>query len=217
MVARRLGEPFREPSGLLGRLGAWSMARWGAPRHRYALELLEAEPGQHIVEIGPAHGALIERLADEVPGVRVTGIEPSADMVRLAMRRNRGLAGEGRLAMLQARVSAIPLPNETADGAVSTDSLYFWPDLEQDFGELARILRPGGRLVLVFKATRTPEGAWAMAETGGTDRPSAYSIRRLRELLGLAGFEQTRARLRHLDNPGPWGKTTYGSVTGRRR
>jgi SAM-dependent methyltransferase len=212
----RIGEPFREPSGLLGLAGAWTMARWGGPSHRYAISLLDAQPGQHIVEIGPAHGALIQRLTDAVPDLRVTGIEPSADMVGMATGRNRALVESGQVEVRQARVSDIPLPHASVDGVVSTHSLYFWPDLAHDFGEIARILRQGGRLVLAFRAVEQ-DGEWMMAVNGGTNQPSPLSMRRLRELVGLAGFGEVRTRLRHLRNRGMWGKEDLGSVVGVRR
>jgi SAM-dependent methyltransferase len=99
---------------------------------------------------------------------------------------------------------------------VSTHSLYFWPDLAHDFGEIARIVRPGGRLVLVFRAVEK-ENEWMMAVNGGTDQPSAVSMRRLRELVGLAGFSEVRTRLRHVRNKGIWGRSDLGSVVGVRR
>lgn len=212
----RLGEPFREPSGLLGYAGAWSMSRWGGPSHRYAISLLQAEPGQHIVEVGPAHGALIERLVSEVPDLRVTGIEPSADMVKMATGRNRALVEAGQVEIRQARVSDIPLPDASVDGVVSTHSVYFWPDLPHDFGEIARVLKPGGRLVLVFRAVQS-SGDWMMAMTGGTHEPSSFSMQRLRELVGLAGFGDVRTRVRHVRNKGLWGRSDLGSVVGVRR
>lgn len=213
----KLGEPFREPSGVLGYLGAWSMARWGGPSHRYAISLLVAEPGQTVVEIGPAHGALIERLTGEVPDLRVIGIEPSADMVKVATGRNRALVEAGQVEIRQARVSDLPLPHASIDGLVSTHSIYFWPDLQHDLGEIARVLKPGGKLAFVFRAVPAPDGQWMMARNGGTAEPSELSMRRLREQVGLAGFAEVRTRLRHLRNKGLWGKEDLGSVTAVRR
>ncbi|MEZ4493840.1 MAG: methyltransferase domain-containing protein [Dehalococcoidia bacterium] len=94
---------------MAGRLGALLMARIGGPMHEWAIDLLDPQPGDHVLEIGPAHGALIQRMAARVPEVQLAGVDPSADMVRLATRRNQTLAGEGRLDIRQGSVSAIPL------------------------------------------------------------------------------------------------------------
>jgi precorrin-6B methylase 2 len=67
------------------------MARAGRPVHEFAIGLLGGSAGQHILEIGPAHGALTQRLALTTPGLRVTAVDPSPDMVALAARRNRAL------------------------------------------------------------------------------------------------------------------------------
>ena len=49
-----------------------------------------------------------------------------------------------RVNTLKGDVSAIPLPDESVDLAVSRGSAFFWEDLEQAFGEIYRVLAPGG-------------------------------------------------------------------------
>ena len=56
-----------------------------------------------------------------------------------------------RVALHLASAERLPLADSSVDKAVSVNSLYFWPDPEAAFAEIARALRPGGRLVLCFE------------------------------------------------------------------
>jgi SAM-dependent methyltransferase len=72
-------------------------------------------------------------------------------MLARAMLRFSREVGAGRLRLLQAPVDRLPLKPASIDKAVSVASLYFWPDPPAAFAELARVIRPGGLLVLVFE------------------------------------------------------------------
>lgn len=208
---------FEQPRGLPGRFGATLMAWMGRPMREWALELLEPEPGHHVLEIGPAHGALIEQMTAAVPDLKVTAVEPSPDMIAMASRRNRALVEEGRLEFHEARISAIPCADASFDRVVTTHTVYFWPDLQQDLAEVVRVMRPGGRLVIGFKATRDDSGEWCVAVNGGTSTPSTLTISALRDRCASAGLGQLKARLRHLPARGPLGRRqTFGSVVGER-
>jgi SAM-dependent methyltransferase len=211
MVMRRA---FVEPTGLPGRLGAAYMARIGGRMHEWAIDVLDPQPGHHILEIGPAHGALIQRMANRVSDLQVTAIDPSPDMVKLASKRNRALADEGRLEVLEGRVSAIPAEEASFDGVISTHTIYFWPDLDADLVEVVRVMKPGGRVVIGFRAAQVEDGTWHVAITGGTDAPSPLSVVGLRERCAVAGLVNLRAQLRHFH--GRNGRS-FGLVVGDKR
>ena len=65
-------------------------------------------------------------------------------MASLSSRLNRGFAAEGRLKVLQARVSNLPNPDDYFDFATAFETIYFWPNLEKDFPEVNRVLNPAG-------------------------------------------------------------------------
>lgn len=81
------------------------------------------------------------------PGVRLTGIELSPEM--LARARDR--AGETRpdAHLQEADAQALPFPDASFDTVVCTISLCSIPDDVAAVHEMARVLRPGGRLILV--------------------------------------------------------------------
>ncbi|TMJ13453.1 MAG: class I SAM-dependent methyltransferase [Alphaproteobacteria bacterium] len=64
-------------------------------------------------------------------------------------RARRRFGKEARL--VRASAEALPFPDSAFDAAVSLNSLYFWPDVPAAFAELARVVRPGGRLAVGFE------------------------------------------------------------------
>lgn len=53
--------------------------------------------------------------------------------------------------LVRAEAAALPFADRSFDGAVSVSVLHFWPRLGPVLDEVARVLREGGRLVLVFE------------------------------------------------------------------
>ena len=145
------------PSGLLGRLIGRIMAHETAGANRFALELLDLHPTDHVLEVGFGHGATIARAAAAVSDGLVAGVDPSAEMCRMAARRNRCAVADGRVELHQASVEALPYPDHAFEKVLTVHTLYFWPDVGRPFREMARVLRRGGRLVAVHRTDRGSE------------------------------------------------------------
>ena len=104
----------------------------------------------HVVEIGAGTGANLPHVPASVH--RLTLLEPSPPMAE----RLRARAGEGAVAsptvdieVGRAPAEALPLADASADAVVSTLVLCSVDDLDRSLAELRRVLRPGGRLVLI--------------------------------------------------------------------
>ncbi len=102
----------------------------------------EARPTR-ILEVGGGPGELAARLGDEL-GAEVTMLDISARMVELA--RERGVDAQ------VGDVQQLPFDDGSFDCAVAAWMLFHVPDLDRGLSELARVLRPGGRLVAVTNA-----------------------------------------------------------------
>jgi ubiquinone/menaquinone biosynthesis C-methylase UbiE len=81
------------------------------------------------------------------PGSRLTGIEISEEMLRLARERAAELGLEADLRLGDAQ--ALEFPDATFDTVVCTFSLCSIPDDRSAVSEAKRVLRPGGRLLLI--------------------------------------------------------------------
>ncbi|HLT11379.1 MAG TPA: class I SAM-dependent methyltransferase [Micromonosporaceae bacterium] len=127
-----------------------------------------APDGGHVLDVGTGPGVLLAELARIRPDLRLTGVDPSADMVDAA-RRNCAQYGE-RIVALEGDAARLPLDDRSADVVVSSFSLHHWDDPAAAAPELARVLRPGGRVV-IYDFRTAPfdaliDGAWARSVLG---------------------------------------------------
>lgn len=96
-----------------------------------------------VLEVAVGTGLNLEHYP---PEVRVTGIELSPDMLAIARRRADDLGRQDTLRVGDAE--ALEFPSATFDTVVCTFSLCAIPDYRQALDEMARVLRPGGVLLL---------------------------------------------------------------------
>ena len=131
------------------------------------LELLAAQPGEKILDIGCGTGHLTAKIA--ASGALVTGVDRSPEMVRQAREAYPGI----RFEVGDAR--EIPLDDEF-DAAFSNATLHWIKEPERVAAEIARLLRPGGRFVAEFGGERNiaalvgaTERAWTKLQSAGAD------------------------------------------------
>ena len=108
---------------------------------------LDIGPEDDVLEVGFGGGDLLARILEATRG-KVTGVDLSEAMVARAARRFRGVE---RLRLLAGSVEGLWLDRASVDKAASVNNLYFWPDPEAGMRELARVVRPGGRLAICFE------------------------------------------------------------------
>ncbi len=100
--------------------------------------------GAHVLDAGTGPGILLVELARLRPDLRLTGVDLSADMAGAAAKN---LARYGDRATVRvADVASLPFPDASFDAIVSSLSLHHWEHPEQGARELARVLRPDGRI-----------------------------------------------------------------------
>jgi ubiquinone/menaquinone biosynthesis C-methylase UbiE len=122
---------------------------WG--HNRRAIKALDLQPTDRVLDIGCGPGRSIEALAALAQSGHVVGVDPSALMVDTAKRRNRALVAAGRADIVNASVASLPFDDGVFDNALCVHVVYFWNDLYAAFCEIARVIKPGGRLVLLFR------------------------------------------------------------------
>ena len=109
------------------------------------LALTVAPAPQRILDVGCGTGYLLRQLDARCPGaVELTGVDPARAMIAAA----RAAATGERLRWLEGTAEGLPFPAGSFDLVVSTTSFDHWADQRAGLGECARVLAPGGWLVL---------------------------------------------------------------------
>jgi len=111
-------------------------------------EVLAPAPGERLLEVGPGTGYYSLHVADWIgPAGRLDIFDLQQDMLDHTMRRARE-AGVANVAPTQGDARTLPYDDATFDGAYLVAVLGEIPDQDAALRELARVLRPGGRLVV---------------------------------------------------------------------
>lgn len=116
------------------------------------LELLAPCPGEHILDVGCGTGIFTRDVL--VAGVRVTGIDLSIPMLQRAVVR----LGQTGFSGVAADMRALPFADHTFDRVFSMTAIEFLVDARPGIGELHRVVRPGGCVVLTTLNSLSP---WA--------------------------------------------------------
>jgi SAM-dependent methyltransferase len=106
----------------------------------HIVDVLELEPGAHVVDVGAGTGKFARQLVAR--GLRVTGVEPIAEMREVF---ERVVDAE----IISGTAESIPLDDGTAD-AVTAAQAFHWFDPDRALPELRRILRPHGGVALIW-------------------------------------------------------------------
>ncbi len=135
-----------------------------------------------VLDAGCGTGGLSRRLAAAEPAWTWTGVDLSP--LACALARERVPAAEIR----EADVTALPFPDASFDAVVSADVLYHVPDDALALRELARVLRPGGTLVVNVPAHRW---LWSYHDVA-THALRRYTRGEVRAKLAAAGLAAER-------------------------
>ena len=187
---------FHRPTGAAGHLAGWIMGRRpsNVARNRWAVRLLDVQPGERVIELGCGPGVAIAALAARAIRGLVVGVDHSQVMIRQARRRNRAAVRAGRVRLIHTPVQSLSISDGPFDAALAVNTVGMWPEPTARLRELARLLRPGGRIALVSQP-RCP---------GATAATSAAAASELAGLLADAGFGHLRTEVLDLDPPAAW-------------
>ena len=137
-----------------------------------------------VLDVGCGTGYLLRRLAARAPqAAELAGIDPAPAMIGTA----RALADDDRLSFAAGVAEHLPFPDGHFDLLVSTTSFDHWADQRAGLAECARVLAPGGHLVLADQFS-----AWLFASLLLTRRGRARTKRRATRLLAAAGLRSVR-------------------------
>lgn len=138
-----------KPTGDLGLIVGKEMNKCHLDLWEWGLSLVSIAPDSTVLDIGCGGGAGIKMLSNKVTKGKVYGIDHSEDMVKLAQDINKDLIETGQVSICQGSVSSLTFMDDMFDMVTAVETYYFWPDIINDLKEVLRVIKPGGRLVLV--------------------------------------------------------------------
>jgi ubiquinone/menaquinone biosynthesis C-methylase UbiE len=126
----------------------------------------------HVLDLGCGPADIPIRFARALPNCRVTGVDASPAMIRLAEEAVRQAGCADRVTLRCERVHSVTLP-EPADAAMSNSLLHHLPNPLQFWYGLMKMVKPGGR-VLVMDLLRpdSPEAAQAIVDRYAAGAPA---------------------------------------------
>jgi arsenite methyltransferase len=159
----------------------------------------ELREGEAVLDLGSGGGIDVLLSARRVGPTGVAyGLDMTEEMLALA-RRNTADAGVGNAHFLKGHIEAIPLPAESVDVVISNCVINLSGDKPAVLAEIARVLKPGGRVGVsdvvaedsLSPADRAERGSWAGCVAGALSR-SEYVAG-----LEAAGLEEVDVRFTH--------------------
>lgn len=171
---------YVDESGLAARVALWARREGPQPQDIAFDEVLAAEP-QRVLDAGCGWGEFAERLMRA--GVGVVALDQSERMVELARARGvEAVVGD---------VQELPFGDGKFDVTVANFMLYHVPNVDLGLSELARVTRPGGRLVAATNGVRQLAELWELVGRDVSNRSTLFMRETGTELLDRH-FEDVR-------------------------
>jgi arsenite methyltransferase len=145
-LGRTLAERLGYPADALDRIPAGAIESFAGVG--YFFDLADLQAGESVVDLGSGSGMDVFFAALQVGAKgRVVGV----DFTREQLEKARGLAedgGFGQVELREGRIETLALADASCDCAISNGVINLSPEKDRVFAEVARVLRPGGRLAI---------------------------------------------------------------------
>lgn len=187
-----MAQQCRKPTNRNGRRELLRMNASHAAVTEWGLGNVSIGQDAVILDVGCGGGRTIDLLASRTRG-KVYGVDFSEISVATASQTNERAIAEGRVDIRHATVSQLPFPDAKFDLVTAVETHYYWPDLPRDVREVMRVLRPGGKFVIIAEAYRGRPNDWLYRPTMTLILGAAYlTPDGHRELLVDAGYEDVK-------------------------
>lgn len=170
-----------------------AMNLWNTPLSLWGLSQVNAPKNAEILDIGCGGGKTISRLLKKVPEGHVYGIDSSFRAVDFSWRLNEKAIREGRCQIVEGTAEALPFDDNRFDLVIAEETFYFWKDPAACLKEIYRVLKPGGRFLLLHsKGALPPDKIYEKL----IPHMKVYGKKELKEYLEDAGFRNVSAKSR---------------------
>jgi cyclopropane fatty-acyl-phospholipid synthase-like methyltransferase len=180
----------------LGEVVGRIMAHETAAANRVALDLLDLQPGDRVLEIGFGHGRSLAAAMAKVADGIVAGIDHSEVMLRIARKRNSSALLAGRMELTLGDSERLPYRDGRFNKIFAMHTIYFWSDPRRHIEEARRVLSDEGRLVVGYR----PFDDRRFDEVFPSSVYRMRSIKDVESLIAEAGLRQVQSTARRLSS-----------------
>jgi len=165
----------------------------------WGLSHIPIESHYTILDVGCGGGRTISKLAAIATQGKVYGVDYSEESVAATMKTNTQWINRGRAEVHPGSVSELSFPDNTFDLVTAVETHFWWPNLPGDMRETFRVLKPGGRLILIaeiYKGANTPAAKLAEKYASRTGL-TLLSVDEHRALFTNAGYSDVQVIEEH--------------------
>jgi ubiquinone/menaquinone biosynthesis C-methylase UbiE len=116
--------------------------------------------------------------------------------VEFTRKLNKKYVEEGKVQVTEGTVDKTGFPSSTFDLVTAVETYYFWPSLPDAFAEIKRILKPGGKLLMVNELIKDGIYDVDQAEIIKKAHVRLYPLGEIRDMLEKAGFVSVKVSVK---------------------
>lgn len=184
----------QKPTGWLGRLALWNMNSRHSKVTDWGLGHVSIEKHCTILDVGCGGGRTLSKLAQSAEQGKVYGIDYSEESVAASKRTNARWINIDRVEVRHGSVSQLPFRDGMFDLVTAVETHFWWPDLPADMREVFRVLKSGGKLIVVaevYKGANTTVAKLAEKYASRTGM-TLLDVDEHRELFAKAGYSDVQ-------------------------
>ena len=150
------GHGHENDQGIKGALRylRWLPQMWRSPVNDAVIDLVCPRQGERVLDIGAGMGAGTMRAASN--DAHVTAVEPTPFMRRVLGARRLCSRRRGNVEIVDGTAERLPADDQTIDAVWAVNTMHHWSDVERGVAEIARVLKPEGRALLVDEVFTDP-------------------------------------------------------------
>ena len=151
---KTIAEQLRKPNGILANKIGNKMNKTNCFLYDFTIKEMQLKDNESILEIGFGNGNFFDKLFSTANNLKISGLDFSAEMVKVATDNNPSTINAGKLTLREGSSDKIPFPDNSFDKIFCINVIYFWEQPAAHLKEIYRVLKPGGRF---YTSIRTKE------------------------------------------------------------
>lgn len=153
-----------KPTGFIGKIVGLMMNKYHTSLYIDYFKDNLPRDNSTILDIGCGGGKFLKYLSKKNNSYLLYGLDHSLEMVTLSQKINKQAIDQKRVEIFQGSVTMIPLDNSQLDLVTAFETVQFWPEINNSFKEISRVLKQGGEFLIINRYPPENSKWWKMAK-----------------------------------------------------